>query len=97
MASNKQQTAVDIKEELKSILGSDAFSLGNMQVSERVTKLVKAVKYMYVLLAVSAVLIIPLLLIAYGGIYLMLIRNQKKEEGNHNELINWYYNQVNKR
>jgi hypothetical protein len=46
MANNKQQTAVDIKEELKSILGSDAFSLGNMQVSERVTKLVKAVKYM---------------------------------------------------
>ena len=46
MANNKQQTAVDIKEELKSILGADAFSLGNMQVSERVTKLVKAVKYM---------------------------------------------------
>jgi hypothetical protein len=46
MANNKHQTAVDIKEELKSILGADAFSLGNMQVSERVTKLVKAVKYM---------------------------------------------------
>ena len=30
---------------------------------------------------------IPLLWIAYGGIYLMLIRNQKKEEGNSNELI----------
>ena len=51
-------------------------------------------KSMYVFLAV---LIIPLLLVAYGGIYLMLIRNQKKEESNNNELIDWYYNQVNKR
>ena len=50
-------------------------------------------KSMYVFLAV---LIIPLFLIAYGGIYLMLIRNQKKEERNNNELIDWYYNQVNK-
>jgi len=50
-------------------------------------------KSMYVLFAV---LITPILLVAYGGIYLMLIRNQKKEESNSNELINWYYNQVNK-
>jgi flagellar basal body-associated protein FliL len=50
-------------------------------------------KSMYVLFAV---LITPILLLAYGGIYLMLIRNQKKEESNSNELINWYYNQVNK-
>jgi preprotein translocase subunit YajC len=63
------------------------------------------------MIVLFAVLITPILLLAYGGIYLMLIRNQKKEEGNHNELIrnqkkeegnhneliNWYYNQVNKR
>jgi hypothetical protein len=43
---SRQQTAVDIKQELKNILGDDAFSIGNMQVSERVSQLVKAVYYM---------------------------------------------------
>jgi hypothetical protein len=36
----------DIKEELKKILGDDAISLGNMQVSDRVQKLVKSVNYL---------------------------------------------------
>lgn len=36
----------EIKEELKKILSDDAFSLGNMQVSERVQKLVKSVYYL---------------------------------------------------
>jgi len=35
-----------IKDELKNILGEDAFSLGNMQVSDRVRKLVRAVSYL---------------------------------------------------
>jgi hypothetical protein len=46
MKNNKQQTSVEIKQELKTILGDDAFSIGNMQVSKRVTTLVKAVYYM---------------------------------------------------
>lgn len=37
-----------IKEELKKILGEDAFSMGNMQVSERVQKLVWAVNYLVI-------------------------------------------------
>lgn len=36
----------EIKEELKKILGDDAYSVGDMQVSERVKKLVKAVNYL---------------------------------------------------
>ena len=36
----------NVKDELKKILGDDAFSLGNMQVSERVQKLVKSVNYL---------------------------------------------------
>ncbi len=48
------------------------------------------------MIVLFTVLITPILLLAYGGIYLMLIRNQKREEGNHNELIDWYYNQVNR-
>jgi hypothetical protein len=46
MTNNKQQTSAEIKQELKTILGDDAFSLGDMQVSKRVTTLVKAVYYM---------------------------------------------------
>jgi flagellar basal body-associated protein FliL len=55
-------------------------------------------KSIYVLLIV---LIIPILLVAYGAIYLMLIRNQKKEKNNtdlyvsnRNEFDNWYYNKI---
>ena len=35
-----------IREELLKILGEDAFSIGSMQVSERVQKLVKSVNYL---------------------------------------------------
>jgi GH24 family phage-related lysozyme (muramidase) len=46
MSNNKQQTAVDIKQELKTILGDNAFSCGTMKVSSTVSRLVKAVYYM---------------------------------------------------
>lgn len=36
----------EIKEELKKILADDAYSIGDMQVSARVQKLVKAVNYL---------------------------------------------------
>lgn len=43
----------EIKDELKRILGDDAFSMGNMQVSERVQKLVKAVNYLVTQLKIT--------------------------------------------
>lgn len=56
------------------------------------------------MIVLFTVLITPLLLLAYGGIYLMLIRNQKKEDNttdlhvsNRNEFDSWYYNKINKK
>lgn len=43
----------EIKEELKKILGDDAYSIGDMQVSERVKKLVKAVNYLVVQIKIT--------------------------------------------
>jgi len=43
----------EIKEELKKILGDDAFSMGEMQVSERVKKLVKSVNYLVTQLKIT--------------------------------------------
>jgi hypothetical protein len=43
----------EIKEELKKILGDDAFSIGEMQVSERVKKLVKSVNYLVTQLKIT--------------------------------------------
>lgn len=44
----------EIKEELKKILGEDAFSNGNMQVSERVQKLTKSVNYLVTQLKITS-------------------------------------------
>ncbi len=44
----------EIKEELKRILGEDAFDMGNMQVSDRVSKLVKSVSYLVTQLNITA-------------------------------------------
>jgi nicotinamide riboside transporter PnuC len=56
------------------------------------------------MIVLFTVLITPILLLAYGGIYLMLIRNQKKEDNttdlhvsNRNEFDSWYYNKINKK
>jgi len=43
----------EIKDELKKILGDDAFGMGNMQVSERVQKLVKTVNYLVTQLKIT--------------------------------------------
>lgn len=43
----------EIKEELKKILGDDAYSIGYMQVSARVQKLVKAVNYLVTQLKIT--------------------------------------------
>lgn len=43
----------EIKNELKKILGDDAFSTGKMQVSERVQKLVKTVNYLVTQLKIT--------------------------------------------
>lgn len=43
----------EIKDELKKILGDDAFSMGDMQVSERVQKLVKTVNYLVTQLKIT--------------------------------------------
>lgn len=45
--------AKEIENELKKILGDDAFSIGNMQVSDRVQKLVKTVNYLVTQLKIS--------------------------------------------
>jgi hypothetical protein len=43
----------EINEELKKILGEDAFSMGEMQVSETVKKLVKSVNYLVTQLKIT--------------------------------------------
>lgn len=43
----------EIKEELKKILGDDAYSIGDMQVSTRVQKLVKTVNYLVTQLKIT--------------------------------------------
>ena len=44
----------EIKEELKRMLGEDAFNTGTMQVSDRVAKLVKSVNYLVGQLNITA-------------------------------------------
>jgi hypothetical protein len=47
----------DIDEALKKILGEDAFSIGNMQVSQRVQKLAKSVNYLVTQLYIASNLV----------------------------------------
>ena len=43
----------EIEDELKKILGDDAYSIGDMQVSENVQKLVKSVNYIVTQLKIT--------------------------------------------
>ena len=43
----------EIEDELKKILGDDAYSIGDMQVSENVQKLVKSVNYLVTQLKIT--------------------------------------------